>query len=97
MREVHNGVSQVWEYVPVSGDRDVGGEEGLFLCLWYIPPLCRLEADGQLSLFNWVLGLHLHEAVCQLSIHAWAASWTGPLQDPRRTGVILVPQNILIN
>lgn len=97
MREVHNCISPVWECVPVSGDRDVGGEEGLSFCLWYIPPLGCLEADGQFALFNWVLGIQLHEATRQLSIHAWAASWTGPLQDPWGTGVLLLPQNILVN
>lgn len=75
----------------------MGGGVGLCFCLWYIPPLCRLEADGQFSLFNWVLGLQVHEAACQLSIYAWAASWAGPLQDPRGTGVSLVPENILVN
>lgn len=75
----------------------MGGGEELSFCQWYIPPLCRLEADGQFSLFNWVLGFQVHEAACQLSIHAWAASWTGPLQDPRGTGVSLVPENVLVN
>lgn len=75
----------------------MGGGKGLSFCQWYIPPLCCLEAGGQFSLFNWVLVLQVHEAACQLSIHTWAASWNGPLQDPRRTGVSLVPQNILVN
>lgn len=46
--------------VPVSGDRDVGGWEGLSLCLRYIPPLCRPEVVGQLCLFSWVPDVQVH-------------------------------------
>lgn len=82
--------------VPVSGDGDVGGGEGLSLCLWYVPPLCCPEVVGQLCLFSWVPDVQVHEAAWQLPIHAWAVSRTGPLQDPR-TGVFLVPRAILEN
>lgn len=83
--------------VPVSGDRDVGGGEELSLCLWYIPPLSSPEVAGQLCLFSWVPDIQVHEAAWQLPIHAWAVSRTSSLQDPSKTGVILVPQTILEN
>ncbi len=78
--------------VPVSGDRDVGGGEGLSLCLWYTPPLSCPEVVGQLCLFPWVPDVQVHEAAWQLPIYKRAVSRTGPLQDPSGTGVFLVPQ-----
>lgn len=78
--------------IPVSGHGDVGGREGLFLCQWCILPLCCPEAAAWLCLFSWVPDIQLHEATWQLPVYAWAASGTGPLQDPSITGVSLVPQ-----
>ncbi len=49
--------------VPVSGDGDVGGVEGLSLCRLCIPPLCCPEVAHQLCLFPWVPGyVQVHEA-----------------------------------
>lgn len=55
--------------VPVPGDRDVGGWEGLSLGLWYVPPLRCPEVVGQLCLFSWVPDVQVHEAACRLPIH----------------------------
>lgn len=54
--------------IPVSGDRDVGGREGLFFCQWCIQPLCCPEAVDQLCLFPWVPDIQMHEAAWQLPV-----------------------------
>lgn len=81
--------------IPVSGDRDVGGWEGLFFCHCSIWPLYCPEAVDQICLFPWVPDIQMHEAAWQLPVYAWAVSGTGPLQDPRVTGISLVPDAIL--
>lgn len=83
--------------IPVSGDGDVGGREGLSLCQWYDPPLCCPEVVGQLGMFSWIPDVQVHEAAWELPIYAWAVSRAGPLQDPRGTSVFLVPQASLEN
>lgn len=64
--------------IPVSGDRDVGGE-GLSLCLWYILSLCCPEAAGQLCLFPWVSDVQIQEAAWQRPGYTRTRSRTGPL------------------
>lgn len=81
--------------IPVSGDRDVGGGEGLSLCLWYILSLCCPEAAGQVCLFLWVSDVQIQEAAWQRPGYTRTRSRTGPLQDPRGTSVFLVPEATL--
>ena len=83
--------------VPVSGDWDVGGGEGLSFCWWYVLHLCRPETVGQLCLFPKIADVQMHEADWQLPIYAWAVGGTGPLQDPSGAVVFLVPQASLEN
>lgn len=84
-------------FLPVSGDWDVGGGKGLYLCLWDILPLCWPEAIGQLCLFSWVSDVQTYGAAWQLPAHAKAEGRTGPLQDPSGTNVFLVSDDCLEN
>jgi len=84
--------------LPVSGDGDVGGREGLPPRRRRDPPLRRPEVDvvvvvGRLRLSPWVPEVQVHEAARRLPVGGRAVGRAGPLQGPGGTAISVVPES----